>query len=789
MAARRAVNRAQAVRQRNGRRSVSWSRLWKAMGSAPVLSAAALFAAATAIALYGGHSPKYAVGQKFDHPIYPDVDFETEDAQQTLRHRQAARASVPSHYGVDGGLIAEIATALQNVYQAAQAAETYEAFQAVATANGWRVDGPAYQHLHAITDEPKRKAFEERIGPLRERLASEYTRSADAERERTPASTANVAVVHGPEPQDGTGGGGAVRDVNTFALLPISNEVGIRRAAGDLAGAFAPPLRAAVADLLASRLSTRPLLAYDAALTNEKMAEAEQGVGTVLIKYERDQPMIPVRADTGLTPSDLELLAIHDQAYRSFIAGDAPGARALRDQELLEKAGVAVVLALATVGLFVYLGVHQRRVLEVPSRTLALAAVVAATLLAARLIDARLPFKSLTLVPVLFTASVLAIAYSRRFAAGVMIIVAIMVTPAVRGDIGLLVTLMVGVAATVYMLQDIRTRTQLLWVGLASGSAVFLSTTAFGLLDRQAWGFAAGNGAWSAGAALASAMMVQMTLPFIERIGRVATALTLLEWRDPTRPLLQRLAREAPGTYTHSLALGTLAEAACREIGANGLLAQVGALYHDIGKLNKAAYFAENQEAKINRHDRLSPTMSLLIIIGHVKDGLEFAREYKLPRVLHPFIEEHHGTTVVQYFHRMASDHQPQIASGRHDRDVPESQFRYPGPKPSTRESAVLMMCDGVEGAVRTLAEPSPGRIENVVHQIVTARLNDGQFDDCDITLRQLRRVEESLVRSLCSYYHGRISYPKAREKDERPANHVRETAAKVPAGATSAAG
>ena len=241
--------------------------------------------------------------------------------------------------------------------------------------------------------------------------------------------------------------------------------------------------------------------------------------------------------------------------------------------------------------------------------------------------------------------------------------------------------------------------------------------------------------------AFVASLLLQATLPLIERMFGIVTSLTLLEWRDPTRPLLQRLAQEAPGTYAHSLTLGTLADAACRAIGADGLLAQVGALYHDVGKLYKSTYFAENQEASINRHDHLAPTMSLLIILGHVKDGLEMAKEYKLPRVLHQFISEHHGTTVVRYFHHVASEKQPQIARGKHDREVPESQFRYPGPKPRSKESAVLMLCDGTESAVRALSEPTPGRIENVVHQIVMDRLKDGQFDDCHSPWRRVSAV------------------------------------------------
>jgi hypothetical protein len=162
--------------------------------------------------------------------------------------------------------------------------------------------------------------------------------------------------------------------------------------------------------------------------------------------------------------------------------------------------------------------------------------------------------------------------------------------------------------------------------------------------------------------------------------------------------------------------------------------------------------------------------MSLLIILGHVKDGIEMAREYKLPRVLHQFIEEHHGTTVVRYFHHMASERQPQIASGKHDRAVSEAEFRYGGPKPRTRETAIVMLCDGVESAVRSIAEPTIGRIEAMVHQIVMDRLNDGQFDDCDITLKEIRMVEDSLVKTVCSIYHSRMVYPKSRkERQEQP--------------------
>jgi len=371
----------------------------------------------------------------------------------------------------------------------------------------------------------------------------------------------------------------------------------------------------------------------------------------------------------------------------------------------------------------------------------------------------------LVLLPSLIAASVTAIAYPRRFAVGAMCILAVLTATVVRNHLPFLLMLLLGVAATIYQLDEVRSRTKLLKVGAVAGLAVMGACAGGGLSEGQTLEYLLQHSLWAGGCALMAAFVLSGTLPFIERMFHVATSLTLLEWRDPTRVLLQLLAREAPGTYNHSLVLGTLAEAACERIGANGLLAQVGALYHDIGKISRAAYFTENQEGRISRHENLAPTMSLLIILGHVKDGLEMARQYRLPRVLHEFIAEHHGTTVVRYFHRAATEKQPLVASGRHDREVAESDFRYGGPKPRTRESAVLMLCDGVEGAVRALSEPTVGRIEGTVHQIVTDRLNDGQFDDCDITMREIGLVEQSLVKSLCGLYHGRVAYPRARGK------------------------
>jgi len=228
---------------------------------------------------------------------------------------------------------------------------------------------------------------------------------------------------------------------------------------------------------------------------------------------------------------------------------------------------------------------------------------------------------------------------------------------------------------------------------------------------------------------------------------------------NPSHPLLQELVRRAPGTYNHSITVASIGETAAESIGANGLLVRVGAYFHDIGKMLKPEYFVENMApGQESRHDKLSPSMSTLIIIGHVKDGVDLAKQHHLPQPLIDFIEQHHGTTLVEYFYRMAlnqADEEPENQT-----EVEESLYRYPGPKPQSRESGVMMLADSVESASRTLSDPTPKRIESLVQAITMKKLLDGQFDDCSLTLREINAIQESLTKSLIGIYHGRIKYP-----------------------------
>jgi hypothetical protein len=246
-------------------------------------------------------------------------------------------------------------------------------------------------------------------------------------------------------------------------------------------------------------------------------------------------------------------------------------------------------------------------------------------------------------------------------------------------------------------------------------------------------------------------------LPFIEKLFDVQTDISLLELGDAAHPLLQELVRRAPGTYNHSINVASISEAAAEAIGANGLLCRVGAYFHDIGKMLKPGYFVENQSGNGNRHDSLMPAMSTLVIIAHIKDGADLARQHRLPRSIINFIEQHHGTTLVEYFFNQAAK---QSEANPDASEVDETSFRYPGPKPQTRETGVMMLADASESACRTLTDPAPARIEHLVHEIAMKRLLDGQFDECNLTLRELAIIEDTIVKSLTAVYHGRVKYP-----------------------------
>lgn len=241
-------------------------------------------------------------------------------------------------------------------------------------------------------------------------------------------------------------------------------------------------------------------------------------------------------------------------------------------------------------------------------------------------------------------------------------------------------------------------------------------------------------------------------LIFYERVFKVTTDLTLLELSDFNHPLLKELSSKAPGTFHHSIVMGNLSEAASESIKANQILARVGCYYHDIGKLLKPQYFIENQLDQNNKHNELNPSMSTKIIISHVKDGMELARKHKLPQVIIDFIPMHHGTTLVSYFYDKAKNSSKE--------DIVDYIYRYPGPKPQTKETGIVMLADAIEASTRTIEDPSPQKLESKIKEVIRNRFMEGELDECDLTLKDLTKIKESFLKILLGIHHHRLKYP-----------------------------
>lgn len=371
-------------------------------------------------------------------------------------------------------------------------------------------------------------------------------------------------------------------------------------------------------------------------------------------------------------------------------------------------------------------------------------------------------------IPLLATVMVFAIAYNQELATLTAFTLTLIISFSVGADLGHFVVLMSVSTTAIIFLARVPSRSTVIKVGFWAAIAYFVVSWGTSVVQSQSvsdvW-IDTGRlmrSLWGSGWCIVTGYLVAGSLPFIESAFGVVTDISLLEMSDISHPLLQELVRRAPGTYNHSMTVASIGEAAADRIGANGLLVRVGAYFHDIGKMLKPQYFVENMtEGAESRHTHLAPAMSTLIIIGHVKDGVDLARRHNLPQRVIDFIEQHHGTTLVEYFYHAATkqaDQQPD-----HKTDAEESSFRYPGPKPQSREAGVLMVADAVESASRTLSEPTPKRIESLVHEITMKRLLDGQFDESSLTMTEISAIEDSLTKSLIAIYHGRIKYPEQR--------------------------
>jgi hypothetical protein len=541
-------------------------------------------------------------------------------------------------------------------------------------------------------------------------------------------------------------------------------------------GLLKPDERGEVAAFLAASL--RPNLTFNARETAHRKDEASRAVESVFTKIPRGK--VIVRKGDEITPRTSAWVT----AVRASVADPS---------SWVKVAGIMILQTLAALGFWMDARRLTRRKRERPPETI-YASIISVGILFALLTRGVFVLAQGFSSSFEGAATAAATYYALPFAAGPIVASlvagmgpALLFAAANAVGAGVLMGqsfpfalfALVGSLAGIFGTGKVRSRSVLLAMGGFVAAANLVSITAILLLNAEPirWSFALDALGGFVGGLLVSAT-VGLLLPIFEHFFHITTDIRLLELSNQNLPLLRNLALEAPGTYQHSLMVGHLAEAAAEAIGSDSLLARVSGYYHDIGKAKMPAYFIENQTKGFNRHDRLEPSMSALIIAAHVKEGVELAKKARLPEPIVSAIREHHGTKLIRYFYQRALTKSEPGAS-----PVNETEYRHPGPKPGTRITGILMIADAVEAASRTLVEPTPQKIRAMIQTIVDDCLRDGQFDECDLTMRDLAGIVDALEHTVTTIFHHRIDYPGF---DFEPERTKRRT--DVPAAPSSAA-
>ena len=508
--------------------------------------------------------------------------------------------------------------------------------------------------------------------------------------------------------------------------------------------------RSALVELVA-RLS-KPTLDYDDAATREAVYKATHDIEPVTSEFAAGSTL--VWYGDVVTPQQAREVRMAYAAARRRNGGAAGPVAGWR-----RTLGVAGVTALIFLGAAVFLIRRRKDMMRSNTRLVVMGGTVLTVLLCARLLIAW--NISLYVTPLVLSAMLLALTCGTPFAIGMSVVATLLLTILFRGHFDISLNFLIGAAVGAIYLARVRRRTQLMEAGLLAGAAQFVAIWSLGQVPWAQSFPTSQRLLTDSFVALASSsalgFVLSGLLPYAERLFGFTTDLSLAEWADRNQPLLRRLAMDAPGTFHHSLMVGTLAEAASEAVDCNPVLARAGGYLHDVGKLWKPEYFIENTQGGESPHDRLSPMMSTLIITSHAKDGADLAEDYGLPKQLRDIIEQHHGTTVLEFFYNEA------LVEASDAGEINRDNFRYRGPKPSTVEAAIVLLADSVESATRSLSHPTPARIESLVRDISRRRLMDHQLDQAEITFTELNRIEESLTRSLLALFHQRIVYPEAK--------------------------
>ncbi len=710
---------------------------------AAALAVVAASLLATTAIIHGSGPPfRYRIGERPERELRVNVaEFRIRNQTKTSNERQAAADSVPPLLVNDPAPLRELAERLDDLTVTVARSPRFEDIKDSIRA-AWQLRPEGFLDLKTATDTPERReTLHAQIAAAFRSLIRDGVLGPDTLPPNEESSRMLSIRQRGEPPSN-------ARAVPRDRVVP---ERMVRRDGPvyqEFCASFTSPrIGPVLFSLIADRLDGAPTLTFEAEATAALREQARRRVPDHFDTYTRGEVLV----EQGQTIGEEQLILLrleHDAA----VAALSFGQRARRALGIL---GLVIALYVLT-GYYVWR--HEVRFVHEPRRIAMVCGLVVLALGLVRVLG--MQTWDAELVPVAIAAMIVAIASNPNFALMITFALALLTCVALGTDIPHFLVVMGGTAAGVLTLTEVRTRTKLIKVGATAALTYFLMTWATGLWLGQPIELVRSDGFWRAGWGLMAGFFLGGSLPFLEGALGIVTGISLLELGDNTHPLLQELVRRAPGTHNHSITVGAIAESAAERVGADSLLVRIGAYFHDIGKMLKPHYFVENQVGSINRHAKLAPAMSTLIIIGHVKDGVDLGRQHHLPEPILDLIEQHHGTTLVEYFYYEANRRNganPDAAT------VPESAFRYPGPKPQTKEAAILMVADAVESASRTLSDPTPARLEGLVSDLVDKRLRDGQFDECGLTLREIAEIRESLIKSLIGIYHGRVKYPEHR--------------------------
>lgn len=476
----------------------------------------------------------------------------------------------------------------------------------------------------------------------------------------------------------------------------------------------------------------KPNMAFNWAETARLQQEKSQEVPPVKVTVQRGT-MIIRRGDV-VTPEQAEILKAFGSAQSHFSGPTI--------------AGVGLLIVISIAAMLIYLGQYEPALLS-QTRLMWLAALL---LVSTAYLCHWLQQTNGYLAPVALCSMLIAILIDYRLALMATLVLSCLAGLFTNAFEVVAASLLTG-ALAVLSVAHVNRRTDLIFASLVTLLVNVLSVLAMELVknpDLQQLGI---NTMYGALNGVIASLAVMGALPFLENLFGVTTHIKLLELANPGEPLLQKLMVEAPGTYHHSIIVANLADAAARAIGADALLARVGAYYHDIGKMKRSTFFVENQLGRENPHERLTPSLSTMIIHSHVSEGIEMAKQYRLPEPVRDFIDMHHGTRLVAYFYHQAKE--------KVGGDVTEETFRYHGRKPHTKETAIVMVADSVEAKARLLREIDRDGVQKMVNETLRTIMGDGQLDDSDLSLRDIRLIGESFTNTIMSIYHNRVEYPK----------------------------